>query len=346
MDNHDYYLGRVIIGRAELLGEAFARFKDQPVDLDLTRPDGAPYPYSMKRTTLAGRCSVSGPGTFEGRERSTLVFSPSPDRGWWIDRTDMPAQFPIPVSVRSVWTTARNIVLRSGNPHNYLRMVEHIIAFRLGMGIDDVTVSVASGDPPLFDRGNLDIYEALEKAGVVETDAPAPFCTVREPLTFVGERGDFLSFLPAKPGEFGLRVDCAIDFPSAIGKQRIIYDLSPETFRTGSEARTNAPRSLVLYTKTVGRLFAETRHIGYTRDNILIHGRDRYYNEPRLKYDELGGKSLEAVWHRATLDLLAAVSLLDAGRFCGTIVSYRAGHTQDVVMCSALQLQKHIVAHG
>ena len=66
------------------------------------------------------------------------------------------------VSIRNVWTSARNIVLRSGNPHNYLRMVEHIIALRLGMGVDDVVISTNSGDPPLFDRSSVDLVEAVE----------------------------------------------------------------------------------------------------------------------------------------------------------------------------------------
>ena len=174
----------------------------------------------------------------------------------------------------------------------------------------------------------------------MEKDEPAKFVTVAEPLTFGGARGDFLTFLPARPGQRGLRVDCAVDFKSAIGRQRIVYDLSPEVFRQGCQARTNAPYSLYLYTRTLGKLFADTRNLGYTKRNILIHGRRRYLNEPGLLHD---GRSLEAVWHRSTLDLLAAVSLLDGGRFAGTIVSYRAGHTQDVAMCAALELHKHLI---
>lgn len=341
MNPHDYPIGRLVSGSEDAVNAAHARFLDQPVDLALLDESGK-YPFSTRRTTLRGVASCSGPGTFRGSERSTLTFGPSADPGWWIDRADLPDQFPIGVSVRNVWTTARNIVLRSGNPHNYLRMVEHIVAFRLGLGLDDATVSIGSGDPPLFDRGNYDIYEAIARAGIVEKDEPAKFVTVREPLTFGGTRGDFLTFVPAEPGRFGLRVDCAVDFKSAIGRQRIVYDLSPEVFRQGCQARTNAPYSLYLYTRTLGKLFADTRNLGYTKKNILIHGRKRYLNEPGLLHD---GRSLEAVWHRSTLDLLAAVSLLDGGRFSGTIVSYRAGHTQDVAMCAALQLHKHLVPH-
>ena len=45
-------------------------------------------------------------------------------------------------------------------------------------------------------------------------------------------------------------------------------------------------------------------------------------------------KFLEPVWHRATLDLLAALALTGPDRFVGTVVSYRAGHTQD---CDAVR---------
>ena len=173
---HEYPIGRLLAGDEEAVKAAYDRFHAQPVDLELLHE--GPYPFPKFRTTLRGTTSVSGPGTFQGRERSTLTFGPSRDPGWWIDRADMPEQFPVGVSVRNVWTTARNIVLRSGNPHNYLRMVEHIVAFRVGLALDDVEVSVSSGDPPLFDRGNLDIYEAIEKVGIATSDEPARFVTV------------------------------------------------------------------------------------------------------------------------------------------------------------------------
>lgn len=337
----DYDIGTIIAGDKNSINDAYVRFRDQPVDLTMLH-EGA-YPYSMKHTTIGKPESVSGPGTFLGSETRTLTFAPCAEDGWWINRVDQTEQFPFLVSVRNVWTTARNIVLRSGSAHNYLRMVEHIVAMRIGMGIDSMMINTDSGDPPLFVRGNLDIVEAIEKGGIVETDAPAKFITVREPVTFGGPRGDFLTFLPAKPGEYGLRVDCGIKFDSAIGSQRIVFDVTPETFRIGAEARTNAPYSTYLYSKSLGKLFADSRNLGYTTKNILIHCKKKYFNEPRLVYD---GKSLEAVWHRATLDLLAAVALMDTGRFAGTIVSYRAGHTQDARMATLLYLKDYIVPHA
>jgi len=330
-----YPIGRILAGDPQRVREAVEKFHAQAVDhVALCEGESG---YSPRRTSIAGRVSVSGSGTFTRRALRTLTFAPGGERGWWIKRTDLDEQLGIGVSPRNIWTSQRNIVLRSGSPHNYLRMVEHIVALRLGLGIDDLVVETGSGDPPLFDRGSLDLVEAVERAGVVERDEPARHVTVREPVTIGGERGDFVTILPAEKGVRRLRLDCAIDFASVIGKQRIVFDLTPATFRTGALARTNASQAQRLYCRTIGLLFADTRNLGYTDRNILFHGKKRYWNEPRMIQPD--GRSLEPVWHRATLDLLAALSLLDCGRLAGTVVSYRAGHTLDCRLMTLLYLR-------
>jgi UDP-3-O-[3-hydroxymyristoyl] N-acetylglucosamine deacetylase len=330
-----YPLGRILLGETQAVRQANERFHAQPVDVvALCEGDAG---YSPRRTTLGCQRSVTGPGTFYGRAQRTLTFGPSAEPGWWIDRTDLAEQLKTCVTIRNVWTSARNIVLRSGNPHNYLRMVEHIIALRLGLGVDDVVISTNAGDPPLFDRSSVDLVEAVEQCGVVERDEPARYVTVREPVTFGGDRGDFLTFLPPENGEKKLRLDVAIDFRSAIGQQRIVFDVTPANFRHGALARTNASHRQMLMVRTIGWLFADTRNLGYTTQNILIHGGKKFYGEPRF-VQEGSGKALEPVWHRATLDLLAALALIDAGRFVGRVVSYRAGHTLDVRAVGLLYL--------
>ena len=334
-----YPLGRVLLGDAQAIGKAQERFHAQAID-EKKLCEGATG-FSERRTGLAREESVVGPGTFYGKEQRTITFAPSQEAGWWIERTDLREQLDTRVSVRNVWTSARNIVLRSGSPRNYLRMVEHIIALRLGMGIDDLTIRIDSGDPPLFDRSSMDLVEAIDKAQVIERDEPATYVTVKEPVTFGGDRGDFLTFLPPENGEKKLRLDCAIDFASIIGKQRIVFDVTPETFRYGAFARTNATHRQMLMAKTFGIILADMRNLGYTKENILIHGRKKFYNAPRFLQEN--GKALEPVWHRATLDLLAAIALIDKGRFIGRIVSYRAGHTLDVRAVAQLYLHDLLV---
>jgi UDP-3-O-acyl-N-acetylglucosamine deacetylase len=326
-----YPIGRILTGCERTLRAAQERLLAQTVDqAEVSTGDTG---YSLRRTTLAQARAVTGPGTFYRRAQRTLCFRPSDQPGWWIERTDQPEQLGVAVSARNIWTSQRNIVLRSGSPHNYLRMVEHIVALRLGMGLDDVIVATDAGDPPLFERGSMDLVEAIEAAGIVERDEPAHFVTVREPVTIGGERGDFITLLPAAPGDRRLRLDCAVDFPSAIGQQRIQFDLTPRTFRHGAEARTNASLAQMILCRTVGVFMADMRNLGYNQQNILIHGRTSYFNEPKLLHN---GKALEPVWHRATLDLLAALALIDTGRFIGTAISYRAGHALDCRLVTLL----------
>ncbi len=332
----NYPIGMVVAGDPDVIRASRERFDAQPVD-ESRLVEGNAAGFSPRRTTIAAEGAVSGPGTFYRRARRTLSFRPAAVAGWWIRRTDLAESLPLQVSIRNVWTAQRNIVLRSGSPHNYLRMVEHIVALRLGLGLDDLLIDTDAGDPPLFDRGSLDLVEAIEQAGLVERDEPAAFVTVKEPVTIGGSHGDFLTLLPAAPGERKLRVDCAVDFASAIGRQRIRFDVTRETFRHGAFARTNATLAQTIFCKSVGILFADMRNLGYTSRNILVHGRRRFLNEPRLCHN---GRPLEPVWHRATLDLLAALALIDHGRFVGTAVSYRAGHLLDTRLVTHLYLKE------
>jgi len=331
-----FQTGRLLGGDAAGLARSVEQFNAQPVDFAWSPVANDTHP--PRATTLAKPARpVSGPGTFKGRATRTLAFLPCEKHGWWIRRKDQKEQLMVEVSPRNIWTTQRNIVLRSGSPHNYLRMVEHIIALRRGMGIDNLIVETDSGDPPLFDRSSLDMVEALEEAGVRELAAPAPVVTVREPVTLAGPRGDFITLAPAAPGDTRLFLDVAVNFASAIGQQRVQFEVTPKSFRHAAYARTNASRAQMFLTKTVGKIFADMRNLGYTRQNIVIHGKKQYKNEPRFTGDA-PGKSLEAVWHRAALDLLAALSLIDSGRFAGRVWSYRAGHTLDCRLVTLLYL--------
>ena len=335
----EYKIGRTIIGSEASIRAAYEMFHKQPIDETRLAPSRE-CPFGGKRLTIANEASVSGIGTFEGSAKQTLTFAPSAKKGWWIRRMDKPEQLDTQVDIANLWTSAQNLVLRSGSPHNYLRMVEHIIALRAGLGIDDVLLKVNSGDPPLFNDSSVPLIKAVDHAKIVETQEDATYVTVKEPVAFGGARGDFLLFLPAEDGERNLRVDCAIRWNTVIGCQRVLFDATPETFRYAALARTNATRKQYVLAKTVGKLFASTRNWGYNDKNILIHGKNRFYTEPRFK---VGEKYLEPVWHRATLDLMAALSLTGSDRFVGTVVSFRAGHALDCDAVRALYRNDLIV---
>lgn len=326
----EYKIGKTVFGSEAAIKVAYERFKGQPID-ETRLASSRDCPFGPKRFTLASEAKVTDVGTFDGRANQTITFSPSTKPGWWIRRLDLPEQLDTKVDIANLWTSAQNLVLRSGSPHNYLRMVEHIIALKCGLGLDNVVLKVESGDPPLFDDSSIPLIKTVDFAKMIETTEEATYVTVKEPVAFGGKRGDFLLFLPAENGEKNLRIDCAISWNTIIGNQRVLFDVTPETFRYAAYARTNATRKQYLLAKTVGKLLAATRNWGYNEKNILIHGKKKFYTEPRFP---MGDRFLEPVWHRATLDLMAALSLTGEHRFVGTVVSYRAGHTLD---CDAIR---------
>ena len=322
-------------GPASALEAGVRAWKNQPVDWDMM-DEARPAEIRRARTTVEREARVSGRGTFFGKSVRTLTLCPTDMDGWWFERVDLPDSLPVRCSIRNVWTTGNvvsNIVLRSGSPHNYVRMAEHMIALRMGLGVDNLLIRLDSGDPPLFDRGSTELVEALKGAGIRKVERPAPYVTVRERVTLCNGAGGFLTLAPADPANPMLTIDAAVDFKTAIGKQRIRFAVDPEKFAYGATARTNTSALKMLYCKTVGMLFADIRNLGYSFDNLLVAGRLGYWNKPLLPH---GGKSLEAVWHRATLDLLAAIALIDDGLFAGEIISYKSGHGMDVDMVQRL----------
>ncbi len=330
------------MGDDEAIKASCEQMNNQPVDWDLS--DKVVAPIRRQQTTLAKSATISGPGTFMGKATRTITFEPTTQEGWWLDRTDLPHTLPIRVGIANVWTTGQivsNIVLRSGNPHNYVRMVEHLISLRMGMGIDNLMIKLDSGDPPLFEQGSLDVVEALESCGKVTIDKPVKYVTVKEPVTVGGTYGDFLTLSP--PDDLAnpqLTIDCALSFQTAIGQQRIIFPVCEELTRMASVARTNTSFGKVLYCATIGRLFADVRNLGYNKKNVSIASKKGYVNEPRLLHE---GKALEAAWHRAVLDLLAAIALIPNGLFVGKITSYKAGHRLDCDMIRQLYLNEVLV---
>lgn len=334
--------GIILMGDEEAIKASYDAMNNQPVDWDLS---GKEVPPRRKyQTTLDGTASVSGPGTFMGKATRTITLEPTDKEGWWLDRVDLPHTLPIRVSIANVWTTGQivsNIVLRSGNPHNYVRMVEHIISLRMGLGIDNVMIKLDSGDPPLFEQGSLDLVEAFGQCGLVSTNRPVNYVTVKEPVTVGGAYGDFVTLAPPDDlDDPGLVVDCALNFRTAIGQQRIIFPVCEELTRMASVARTNTSYGKMLYCATIGRIFADVRNLGYNKTNVSIASNKRYINEPRLIHE---GKALEAAWHRAVLDLLAAIALIHNGLFVGKIKSYKAGHRLDCDLVRQLYLNEVLV---
>ena len=331
--------GNILYGKLKPLERDYDEFSQIPVDLNLCENINSQSEY-IKTKTIDKPVEVRSHGTFDGRKSRTIRFEPSEKPGWWFHRTDIGDAKLIKVCSERSWTTkggVKNILLGTDMLHNYLRLTEHIIALKAGLDIDNLNINVSSEDPPLFNEGSTELINALNKAGRIETGNQNNFFTVKEKVSYQSEKGGFLIITPAKKGDKNLYIDCAVNYPNAMGKQRIKFPVTIENFTHGAKARTDAAFKHAILLKTIGKLFRDTRNLGYNWNNVIIAGKNKYYNKVNLVHD---GKSLESAWHRATLDLLAAVALISEGRFAGTITSYKVGHSQDVDLIKMLYKNK------
>ena len=340
MSNFDAHSFHLLNGNQSSVQRSLDALAAQPVDLRLTAPpiDDSP----ICATTIAHSAKVSGPATYSRGQRRTLRFLPTEHPGWRFKRTDLSGAPEIPALLSSVSESNRAIVLQAGSSENRIRMSEHIVCHRLGLGIDNLLIETDSEDPPLFDSGSVELATALRRAGTtLVVSCPLEHHTVAEPVAYANpSRGSLLAWLPAEPNAPILHLDVAIDFPNAIGRQRLQFDLTPDCFESGTHARTNCAAREWRLAHLLGWLMPRYRNLGYTTENILVAGKSQYLNEPRLCLEN--GKSLEAVWHRACMDLVAALSLLPPGRPTGTILSYKAGHAMDVEFLNSL-LEKDLI---
>lgn len=341
----DYPDIQLLSGNPEAFQKAWKACGEIPVDDVWTAPAGWTPPRFGR--TIRQEAQVSGPATYSRGKTRSLRFLPSTASdgdGWLFRRTDLPEQLPVAATLGNVAQADRAIVLRAGSDVNRVRMSEHIICHRFGLGLDNLVVELSSEDPPLFDDGSWPIVEALQKAGVVEDiSRPLRYLAPKKPVALMRPSLDgFLMWMPAEAGERKLSMDVAIDFPTAIGRERIQLDLCEEAFCHGAIARTNCSASEMRLARSIGMLFARYRNLGYTRKNILLADKDHYVNEPKLCLPS--GKALEAVWHRTCLDLVAALSLLPPGtRPAGKIVSYKSGHVLDVRFLTMLLIHDSLV---
>ncbi len=323
--------GKLLIGEIGEIKKSYENFIKIPVDKKYEENLPLNF-FSADVYTIKNCAQVSSHGTFNRKKTRTLYFKPYNKNGWWFQRSDLTLP-PVKLSIQNVnyeYTSGiNNIVVKTKNNSIYFRLIEHIAALKSAINIDSLLIVSDSDDPPLLSNGSLDIINALEKAErIIVQDIKKQYFTVKETVSAVWQSGAFLIFSPNNAINSYSNLDCAVDFKSAIGIQRIQFPLTYSYLKLGSVARTNSTFKKAVISKTAGRFIKGIKDLGYNTSNVLIAGKKRYFNAPRLIEN---GKSLEAIWHRAVLDLPAVTSMV-AGDLKVNIKSYKAGHREDIQM--------------
>lgn len=172
--------------------------------------------------------------------------------------------------------------------------IEHVLSSLRALDIDNVEIHVVGCEVPLLDGSAKLIVEALDKAGIVEQDAPRRMLKAVKPF-MLEKDGKSIAVEPYD----GFRVDYTIRFPHpVIGEQRFVLDVTPGSFR---EQIANA--------RTFG-FFREAEYLrskglarGCSLDNVIVIDDNGVMNEGGLRFPD------EFVRHKI-LDFIGDMAML------------------------------------
>lgn len=271
--------------------------------------------------TLRRKISFEGIGLHTGYSvRLTLQPAP-PGTGIKFRRTDL-RNFEIEaVRTHVAKVSYATTLMKKGV---MISTVEHLLSALYGLGIDNLYLDIDSMEVPILDGSGVQYVEAIEKAGIVEQEAPREYIVIEEPIEV--RQGDKIAGVYPYPSP---KATYIIDFEhQAIGYQKIEIDLTPESYCSEiAIARTFGFTSDIEYLKSLGLIR------GGSLENAVVLDSSGIVNDHLRCADEF-------VRHKL-LDLLGDISL--AGHpIIGHLYAERAGHAIHTALADKIaRLKSH-----
>ena len=261
----------------------------------------------MKQTTLAKSVSTSGVGLHTGVEVN-ITLRPAPENtGYVFVRTDLD-NFEIPASVEYIsHCSYATTLMRRGV---VLSTCEHLLSALRGSGVDNCFIDIDNIELPICDGSSENFVELIERAGVVEQDAPKRFFRVLKKVDLdVADRR--MSIEPATTFE----IDCVIDFPHPwINRQSYKFVMG-----NGSFGEQIASARTFGFTREIEELRRANLAQGGSLDNAIVLTSDGMLNETPLRFDD------EFVRHKI-LDIIGDLALLGMP-VQGRVTAEKSGHS-------------------
>src|SRR5215831_15107391 len=164
-----------------------------------------------KQHTLQSEINISGTGIHTGVQVDMILKPAAPNFGIQFQRTDLSGQPVIKADCDLVTDTSRGTTLESNGMK--INTVEHVLAALVGMGVDNVLISLNGPEVPIMDGSSEPFVEIIEKAGVEEQDAEKFWYTLDQNISYKDERKNVeLIAMPAD--EYS--VTTLIDFNSPV----------------------------------------------------------------------------------------------------------------------------------
>lgn len=208
----------------------------------------------QNQKTIQSEVSLSGVGLHTGN-KVTMTFKPAPiNYGYAFSRIDLEGKPVIEALAGYVTNTQRGTNLEKNGVN--VNTSEHVLAAVYALEIDNILIEIDAAEPPIMDGSSKFFVEALEKAGIVEQDAPRDEYIVRDIISFKdSETGSEIILMPSDE----YQVTTIVDFGTKVlGTQNATLEKLSDFKNEISEART----------------FSFLHEIEMLLDNDLIKGGD------------------------------------------------------------------------
>src|SRR6188474_343330 len=139
-----------------------------------------------RQHTLQSEASISGTGIHSGVQVDMILKPAAPNFGIQFQRTDLPAQPVIKADCDLVTDTSRGTTLESNGAK--INTVEHVLAALVGMGIDNVLISLNGPEVPIIDGSSEPFVQIIEKAGIEEQDSDKIWYILDENIVYRDEK--------------------------------------------------------------------------------------------------------------------------------------------------------------
>jgi UDP-3-O-[3-hydroxymyristoyl] N-acetylglucosamine deacetylase/3-hydroxyacyl-[acyl-carrier-protein] dehydratase len=277
-----------------------------------------------KQRTLASSASLTGSALHTG-ENVTLTIFPAPvGHGFKFQRTDLPDEPIVDAAAAYVKTVERATTLVQGMVK--IHTVEHVLSALTGMGVDNALIQMDANEPPIGDGSASEYIALINKAGIVEQDAPRRYIEIREPLT-IESNGSILVILP----DTKFRVSCTQVGPEGRFTQFLSTEITPEIYE-----KEIAPARTFVFYEDVKPLMDKGLIKGGSLENAIVARGDGVLSKEPLRFPD------EFVRHKI-LDIVGDLAL--SGRFIrGHVVAVKPGHGINTEAAKLLAERFHSVS--
>lgn len=269
------------------------------------------------RHTIKRTVSVAGTGLHTGAA-TEATFLPAPvGQGVVFRRTDLAGKPEIPARLSEVEAVERRTAIGKGE--TTIHTVEHLLAAVAAHEIDDLTIEVTGPEPPILDGSVQPYFDALTRAGPIDTEGEPLVLSVQAPFTVSDGDASYVA-APAKE----LQLTVTIEWPHPlIGRQAGSYTVTPAAFeRELAGARTFGFSSEVATLKAKGLIK------GASSANAIVLDERGLVNGGSLRWPD------EFVRHKAA-DIIGDLALT-GGRVRAHIVATRPSHSGNIALARAL----------